>query len=259
MKFRIISDLHIGEYWHPFELEVMEDEKNTVLLIAGDAGEQVEAVEDIQKYCDRFQEVLCVMGNHEYCRGNMVETVPKIEQAVNRPNFKILDMGCVDYGSVVVIGATLWTDIANEDPLMMMSAKDFMLDYKCIRLGPKPNNRLITSAYTVNLHRQHLEYIKAMVSIIKDTGKKILIMTHHAPSSESVGERFIGHSSNAYFHSNLDEYIMDQPIDVWVHGHMHNSSDYKIGNTRVICNPRGYQSSYCEEKTNFNSTLTIEL
>jgi predicted phosphodiesterase len=29
-------------------------------------------------------------------------------------------------------------------------------------------------------------------------------------------------------------------IRLWVHGHMHNASDYMLGTTRVVCNPRGY-------------------
>ena len=27
---------------------------------------------------------------------------------------------------------------------------------------------------------------------------------------------------------------------LWIHGHTHESFDYEIGKTRVICNPRGY-------------------
>jgi hypothetical protein len=27
---------------------------------------------------------------------------------------------------------------------------------------------------------------------------------------------------------------------LWTHGHMHNTSDYLMGDTRVVCNPRGY-------------------
>ena len=31
----------------------------------------------------------------------------------------------------------------------------------------------------------------------------------------------------------------DQPA-LWVHGHMHESYDYEVYGTRVVCNPRGY-------------------
>ena len=35
---------------------------------------------------------------------------------------------------------------------------------------------------------------------------------------------------------------MDNPnMKLWIHGHVHNNFDYMIGDTRVICNPRGYE------------------
>jgi hypothetical protein len=34
---------------------------------------------------------------------------------------------------------------------------------------------------------------------------------------------------------------MDRPqIKLWTHGHTHELFDYMIGDTRVVCNPRGY-------------------
>jgi hypothetical protein len=46
---------------------------------------------------------------------------------------------------------------------------------------------------------------------------------------------------NGAFHSDLSDFILDRPhIKLWTHGHMHNTSDYLVGNTRVVCNPRGY-------------------
>ena len=40
----------------------------------------------------------------------------------------------------------------------------------------------------------------------------------------------------------MDQYIEDLGADVWIHGHVHSSFDYNIGKTRIICNPRGYES-----------------
>jgi len=46
---------------------------------------------------------------------------------------------------------------------------------------------------------------------------------------------------NGGFSSDLSEFIMDRPqIKYWQHGHHHNESDYMLGETRVVCNPRGY-------------------
>ena len=46
---------------------------------------------------------------------------------------------------------------------------------------------------------------------------------------------------NYYFASDLDNFILDnQNIKLWIHGHVHDPFDYKIGETRVVCNPLGY-------------------
>jgi len=62
---------------------------------------------------------------------------------------------------------------------------------------------------------------------------------------------------NGAYASELFEDIMDTQPDLWCHGHIHSSSDYMIGNTRVVCNSRGYFK--IEMNKDFNPTLTIEV
>ena len=46
---------------------------------------------------------------------------------------------------------------------------------------------------------------------------------------------------NGAFASDLDDFIAYRPqIRLWTHGHTHEPFDYMIGETRVVCNPRGY-------------------
>jgi Icc-related predicted phosphoesterase len=42
---------------------------------------------------------------------------------------------------------------------------------------------------------------------------------------------------------------------LWVHGHVHNSSDYRIGRTRIVANPHGYGN----ENPRFNGQLVVEV
>lgn len=44
-------------------------------------------------------------------------------------------------------------------------------------------------------------------------------------------------------------------IGYWFFGHTHDSFDYKVSETRVICNPKGYGS----ENKDFNPNLIIHL
>jgi hypothetical protein len=46
---------------------------------------------------------------------------------------------------------------------------------------------------------------------------------------------------NGAYSTDLDNWILDRrQIKLWTHGHTHESFDYMIGTTRVVCNPRGY-------------------
>ena len=46
---------------------------------------------------------------------------------------------------------------------------------------------------------------------------------------------------NGGFRSNCDDFISYRPqIKLWMHGHTHEDFDYVLGETRVVCNPRGY-------------------
>ena len=46
---------------------------------------------------------------------------------------------------------------------------------------------------------------------------------------------------NGAYRSNLEDFIVARPqIKLWIHGHTHHEFDYMVGDTRVVCNPRGY-------------------
>jgi hypothetical protein len=64
---------------------------------------------------------------------------------------------------------------------------------------------------------------------------------------------------NGGYASDLSEFILDNPeIKFWTHGHMHDPSDYMIGDCRVICNPRGYVG-YESQANIFDPTVGFEI
>ena len=64
---------------------------------------------------------------------------------------------------------------------------------------------------------------------------------------------------NGGYSSNLEEFILDRPqIKVWTHGHTHDTFDYMIGSTRVMCNPRGY-NGYEERAKEFDPTIGFDI
>ena len=51
-----------------------------------------------------------------------------------------------------------------------------------------------------------------------------------------------------------------QSAALWIHGHMHSSSDYVHHRTRVVANPRGYMRwNGTIENANFEPRLVITL
>jgi Icc-related predicted phosphoesterase len=67
-----------------------------------------------------------------------------------------------------------------------------------------------------------------------------VVVTHHGPQWLSVHPRYRADLLTAAFVSDLSALIMDFQPNLWVHGHVHSSFDYSVGQTRVLCNPHGY-------------------
>jgi predicted phosphodiesterase len=99
----------------------------------------------------------------------------------------------------------------------------------------------------VEEHRKSLGYIKSVYEVT-EPWKKFVVIGHHTPSHTSCHPRY-KHDQvmNGGYHSDLSEFILDRQTDwtqpgiaLWTHGHTHELFDYMIGDTRIVCNPRGY-------------------
>jgi Icc-related predicted phosphoesterase len=158
------------------------------------------------------------------------------------PNVSVLENEVVEYEGVMFLGATLWTNFNKGDSLTMYHIKNMLNDYKVIQFHDpvKDVYHKLPPAVTFKSHVKTMQYFREMLSIHRD--KPFVVITHHAPSFMSVDEKY-KHDGimNGGYASDLSEDILDnENIKVWVHGHMHDPVDYKIGETRILSNPRGY-------------------
>ena len=78
----------------------------------------------------------------------------------------------------------------------------------------------------------------------------------NGPSIKSVPVHYKDDIITSAYVSNFEEIIEKYTPAFWMHGHLHNSSDYKVGDCRVICNPKGYPG---ELNPNFNPVFTFEV
>lgn len=236
MKIAIGSDLHIER---PGGAIVLEGEGDVLIL----AGDIVPVAGLNERYGDMFSEllesaeanfnhVLMVMGNHEHYSYNFATTLADLRKRLNKTI--LLEKERIVIDGVTFLGGTLWTDMNRNHLETVLLAKVHMNDYTVIRNGMKS----LTPYDTMADHSQMVEFLKRELTF----NEKTVVVTHHAPSTLSIAEEYMDDwIANGYFASNMFEFIYDRPhIKLWVHGHTHRPFDYLIGDTRVVCNPRGY-------------------
>lgn len=272
MKIHLASDLHVE--FGPLELP-----GGDVLLLAGDVSEarylkhlnnchpNSHALQVSQFWLNeitKYDRVYYVLGNHEYYN-NKYWKVHDYLRANLPTNVELLENDTVALDDdTLLVGACMWTDCNKYDDLTMFHLRAMMSDYSAItykhEIGSYPGGehyRKIRPEDTCAIHRRSLDYFRHVVKENRD--KKIVCMTHHAPSFSSVNESY-KHDTlmNGGYASDLSEFILDHDnIKYWFHGHMHDPVDYMIGDCRVLSNPRGYKG-YETRATNF-TPLELEL
>lgn len=236
MKIWLFSDLHLEFGDLPQALEIPGAD---VCVVAGDlCRAPANGVHWLAKTIASKIPCVYVAGNHEFYKGSIREGVEDGRKAVpGRPLFGN-DFTIID--GVRFIGMTLWTDyrIEGHPDLAMHHARERMNDHRQIALQRNPWQRFVPeSAY--RLHQESRRYIEAT---LKADPIKTVVVTHHLPHAKSIPARFERDLLNAAYESDLSEVIVAGNPALWVHGHTHDSCDYQVGSTRIVCNPRGYDN-----------------
>jgi len=262
MFLRILSDIHLESKMMEIQPEI--DDCYTTLVLAGDimpikchprwSHIRDRLREFMTTVTKQFKEVIVVLGNHDYYHNEFHAAKKAWKDLANELGFTVLDRETLIRDDVAIIGATLWTDYNGADPFLMLNAKNYMYDYTVINVDGKG----MTSQFIYDHHMADKNFIFSEIYKHKDEGRKVVVVTHHAPSWKSVTARFVGDGGNGYFVNQLDEDILDAKPDVWIHGHVHSQHDYAIGDCRVLCNSRGYAGHY-EEVGEFKERLIIEV
>ena len=196
---------------------------------------------DFMKRCSfQFPHVVVIAGNHEFYHGNWKASIQYLRDEYSKfPNIYFLEQELKVIDDVTFIGATLWTDCNKGDPLTLHALGDMMNDFRIIRNDELGFTKL-RPAHAMHRHQRTVAYFKTVLADRKDN--KVVVVGHHAPTLNSIHERYRNDQlMNGGYASDLSEFILDHPqIVLWTHGHMHDPSDYMVGTTRVVCNPRGY-------------------
>lgn len=234
-----MSDLHLEftnyDYFH---LHTPADtDREEVMVLAGDIGVGVGAMPFIEYMCSHFKYVIMVFGNHEFYGnnyGSLIERWKQYELNEAPRNFHFLynDWRLLD--GVRFLGGTMWTSFGDRNVMTMNAARDMMNDYRKIR-----NNGPLLPSFILEENTKFMAFLKEEFE--KDFDGKTVVVTHHSPGNELRRRGVIGDILGGCYFADIEQYIGESDkASVWIHGHTHESWDYYINNTNVVCNPYGY-------------------
>lgn len=271
MRLLVLSDLH-RELWHPagkvqhagwidpFPTIDHAISQPDVVVLAGDIDEGLRAVAWADETF-RGLPVVYVSGNHEGYGQNLDMVRRELGVACEGTgHIHYLDQREIVIDGVRFLGATLWTDFR-------LHGKDFadhrkgvvakmVNDYQRIKVGR--NDRPLQPNDAQRWNAEQTAWLKKRIAEPFDG--PVVVITHMAPSERSLSERFKADPLAAAYASHLDRLV--EKVDLWVHGHTHESLDYRIGRGRVVCNPLGYPGNFQRSRQGnirFDPNLVIEI
>ncbi|PWB82914.1 MAG: hypothetical protein C3F11_09450 [Methylocystaceae bacterium] len=216
-----------------------------VVVAAGDLHSPLTAAVDW--LADRFLgcRIVYVPGNHDFWFDGTGEPYTFHDQvargrdlAARRGVDLLMDDVAVVAGARFV-GATLWTDMRLGTfgaGHAFNTARKGMNDYRRIRRRPTGRHKHIRPVDALAMHRASRAFVDTALAAPFD-GPSVVV-THHAPHPASLRDP---HADLRWcYASDLSGLIDARTPDLWVHGHVHTRRDYRVGATRIVCNPRGH-------------------
>jgi hypothetical protein len=222
-----------------------------VLVLAGNVHMGSEAV---RLYGDAGVPVIFVAGSLEHRGCNLREVRDGLAMRARNTSVRYLERTAFVHEGVRVLGCCLWTDYAL-GPLSrecaMHEANRTSLDYRLIRHG----NGLFKAEDSVSQHARCRAWLSRQLE--KRFEGRTVVVTHHAPSGQSVPRVLRTNPVAASIASALDDLV--RRADVWVHGRVADTLDYQIGSGRVVCNARGLPWDSSSDRRPFEREFLVEI
>ncbi|MBK9236739.1 MAG: metallophosphoesterase [Rhodoferax sp.] len=250
MKIQLASDLHLEflERDWPRERLIECAPDADVLVLAGDIAKGTDA---LTLFADWPVPVIYLAGNHEFY-GQFLDPMRKRMREVAKDcGIHFLDNDSIEIDGVRFLGTTLWTDYQLDRERSQVDSMRYveqrLNDHFTIRTG----KGTFTTQHALAQHHTARAWLQAELN--KPFDGKTVVVSHHGPHPLSVHPRYIGNRLNPGFVSDLSDLMPG--VDLWLHGHVHDSFDYRVGKCRVMANPAGYMLS----RRNLNSIADWQL
>lgn len=260
MKILIASDLHTDvNQTDNFTALKNRMKKADVTIFAGDIAGDYQNEMVFLNSLPTDSQVFVVGGNH-LGYNYLYRPTPRLsnvldgtkEFSINKlcnmytDNIKYLENDVVYYKhnetEYAIFGGTMYSDFnLYGNPLLYQQVGERGLnDFRLVHTYDGENVRPVT---TDDYIRWHKVFMNKLTELCTSYNGKIIVVSHFAPSKRSISEKYNGKwkDLNPCYASDLTEFIKSHSnIVCWIHGHMHDTFDYKVGSCRVVCCPYGY-------------------
>ncbi|MCU0822008.1 MAG: metallophosphoesterase [Spirochaetes bacterium] len=244
-RFAVMSDIHCEFHRDNGKLFINDlyPDDLDVLVLAGDINIAKNGllIDSLGMFCNKFknQKIVYVHGNHEFYGTDRESALKTTAEAVERnPNLIWLENDIAEIKGRRFLGTPLWF---SNDPENIKHEKN-LADFSQIK-----NFR--EWVYVEN--KKSIDFLK------KEIKPGDIVITHHLPTRKSIPPQFTNSTLNRFFVCDVENIITKKMPAMWIHGHTHSSNDYKMGESRIICNPFGYAA--VEENSKFKGRKTITL
>lgn len=253
MRIALLSDLHLSVNAIPFP-----DVQADVVVLAGDITRPAAAIE-WARACP--VPMIYVAGNHEFYGSDLISTHEQLRRLTQGTQIQVLERSEYVHEGVRFLGCTLWSDYRLYDDTQERAhgidlATALVRDFSRIRISPDFPD-LFSPAVSQLIFLQTVAWLDECFT--RDRTTPTVVISHFAPTRSSISPMFAASPINSSFVSDLEERIKAWQPALWLHGHTHGSFDYRVGNTRVVCNARGYAKEGINENPAFDPALVLEL
>ena len=237
---QLISDIHLECHEQgdrgPILSKIIDGGQGVdALVIAGDLCNEPLIYDTLSTLCDHYKDVLYVPGNHE-CYGSTLAEVSRTQRACSHDMTNLHTVSGDSVRRVVLDGqgytmCTLWSPGDLTKPI---SDNRAICDYHSWVPGQYEKNR------------------ETLLEVLQEGD---VLVTHHIPSPEGIDDLY-KYMDNSYFMGDIEDIILDKKPAVALHGHTHIPMSYKVGDTTVYCNPKGYPRE-CSDGYNYSYLVEV--
>jgi hypothetical protein len=196
------------------------------------------------------------MGNHERYDLVYTEAEELTRKDLGGIGFQLLERQSVVIDGVRFLGCTLWSRIP---PDQFFHALKHLNDYNWIFQPPsawEPLRKPITPNHVNEWHERDLEWLTTQ--LLTPFNGPTVVVTHHHPVFNISNQHHQGDPLNVCYATDLSELILATKPKYWLCGHVHTAGQVQVGETLVVCNPRGYDLA-SSRRNGFNNKLVLEV